>query len=289
MSTFQRQSLASPQDSGGCLQLNADSKEDLVRLKQISRKALKRIKQLVTTVPGGITTHKKRQVFMHVNDMTRYLRDKLTPGQTAVDYTFVISDWSMEIALDYLAPLWHLFKLAILRIKTVGYCSKIAKEERLAFHKHCRNLARKIISGPETDDQQVLPSAISPSAETYNQRVFPFVKLPSEIQDLVLAKTSLVSPPQRGIQTLVPAYAEIRGCCGKCGPGPRCWCPAEAAYSPTCKCNPSTSSLFLVDHAIHVRSQDIYYTHNTFNLGGHTLDSLSKEIAQIPEHIFPRL
>lgn len=113
-----------------------------------------------------------------------------------MDYAFVISDWSMEIVLDYLAPLRHLFKLASLSMKTVGYRSTIAKEERLAFH----TLSKSCVQGSfwsDTDDQQVLPSAISPSAETQNQRVFPFVKLPLEVQDMVLARTSLVCLPQR--------------------------------------------------------------------------------------------
>lgn len=258
MSTCQHPSVVSRRKSGGCLQLNADNKEDFAHLKQINRKALKRLRKLTIIVPWGNTKHKKHQVFMYLNDMIRYLRDKLTPGQTAMDYTFGISIWSRGVALGYLEPLRNFPQLASLRIKTVAYRSTLANEGRLAFNKHGRNLAHKVVSGREISEQQLHPSASLPSAEPQTQGVFPFAKLPLENQDTVLEKTSLASPPHRGIQMLAPAYADIPRCYGKCGPGLRCWCPTEAAYSQTCKCNPSTSSFFLVDHGIRTRSQNIY-------------------------------
>jgi hypothetical protein len=262
MSLSQHIEKASSQDSDGCLFLNADSKVDLINLKQTNREELRRLRNLTIVVPWGSTKHEKRQVLMHLIDITRYLCDKLIPGQIAVDYTFGLSDWDMRTALEYLEPLQNLPKLASLRIKTIPYRSRITREEKLEFGKHCRNFAHKAVSISQIE----------------NQRFFPFQKLPQEIQDMVLVNTSLVSPPHRGIKMLVPEYAEgsLPKCCGQCGPGLRCWCPTVAAYSPTCECNPSTSSLFLVNHAVRAQSQEIYCTHNTFNLGEYTLESLSE-------------
>lgn len=178
MPVYQRASAAPSRGSGGCLELNADSKGDLFHPKQMNRKALERIIRLTITVPGGNTKHKKHQIFMHLSDTAMYLRDKLVPSRITVDFTFCISDWSMESALRYLEPLRNLPNLNSLRIKTIANRSHMRDEEKLAFHKHCRNLAHELNTGPKCKDQQAIPTAKVPSATILNQQAFPFANYP---------------------------------------------------------------------------------------------------------------
>ncbi|KAF2670870.1 hypothetical protein BT63DRAFT_477453 [Microthyrium microscopicum] len=128
---------------------------------------------------------------------------------------------------------------------------------------------------------QRLTSPRKPSTTFSKGGSFPFERLPTEIQTVVLSHCTLVCAPKS-----YPLYAladKSYSCCGFCS-ADQCFCrsinldPQWVSYSTACQCSPPrTSPLFAVNSTVRRLASELFYGQNKFVCEG-TMTTISEQI-----------
>lgn len=123
---------------------------------------------------------------------------------------------------------------------------------------------------------------------------FPFLRLPGELQDMILAHTDIVSPAYHAASPLLAQFdpPEAFPCCRQCDQGDvtsECYCKNNFCrdgydfpirYSSTCICLPWKSPVLAVSKHLHALSLDLYYRQNLHVFWGHVI-SLTRQLERI--------
>lgn len=103
----------------------------------------------------------------------------------------------------------------------------------------------KVVRGSEKDPNHLcrsfFPTLIEPPPVP-SRTPFPFLRLPVELQDMVLARSDAISQAPFGVNPSL-AYRRLNmhfPCCGQCSQRDPsfCWCTKNGRYSSTCVCRP---------------------------------------------------
>lgn len=219
---------------------------------------------LVRDVEIIISNSATKSSLSRLEYVCRVVADSLMPGVVHLTVSFEdnfrrTGDGYLEI-LEMLGPLKSFSRLASLKV--------VRESER--FHGQlCRSF---------------FPSLTEPPAPS--RTPLPFMRLPIELQDMVLAYSDAISETQTGVR-LLPAFQGLDmhwSCCGRCSQRDPsfCWCTRNSRYSSTCICRPWESGLFTVNSDIGTRVRSLYYRLNTFLLWVDSATDLLCQLRAIP-------
>jgi hypothetical protein len=259
--------------------VNVVDDRDLNYIKTLSPKTVALIRSLyITFDPEPYTIDTICKALSQFWKFCRFIRDKILPSLVTVTYHAKLCQWNAHHTRKLLEPISILPSLKAFRCQFwwPGVECQNSINERKTF----RSLCQQAVGGKQG------------TMFVKQKDIFPFSKLPLELQDMVLQHSDLVSKSRNGVQDLIssPRRWNRNFCCGYCTDSNEpCRCSHEGRYSTTCECHPSESRLFAVAHYMRRQVENIYYTHNEFKFGGNSVQELSSEIFRIPAPIIRRL
>lgn len=204
----------------------------------------------------------------------------LTPGKVRLVYDFRHEGWTVQKVHEYLEPLIQLPGLASVAIVQDKFCS-FEPEEVEAICTLYEDFGSRLVH----------------QSKSHPLQPFPFLRLPLELQNTILAQTDVVSFAYHAVSALSAGNDRPKAisCCGQCDQDDqswRCYCKSNLCstagifkhpirYSSTCVCHPWKSAVLAVSKHVRTRSLDLYYRKTTHVFWGSAFN-LTKQFERIP-------
>jgi hypothetical protein len=213
--------------------------------------------------------------------LCQILSNRLKPYQTTMSFLFdALTSGEASLLLAYAS---HLPRLANVRFHITASLDGVSlrRERDLLIH--------------WSADVKTVLGSISRKLTQKPYRQFPFLRLPMELQLMVLSHAGLVVPFKKGGGVLLCAKLFASGeCCGHCQvtqdahykPNPMCWCNRDLYYSSTCTCHQHLNhGLFATSKTIRQQALEIAFSENEFLITHRpwkSIEHTAETFSQIP-------